>query len=112
MYQNDAEMLFPARVIPCLRDLRGESWHELVEEVCEQPEKSVDALAFSLLMIHLAGCLTCHSDSYRAMQGCTTCARQTVSRFKGTDSEMLQEYVEARAEVDSYMLRVAEPTNA
>ena len=38
MYQNDAEMLFPARVIPQLEDLRGEPWRKLVTEVAALPE--------------------------------------------------------------------------
>lgn len=108
MYQNDAEMLFPARVTPVLRDLRGSAWRELVEIVCAQPEDSLDCLGFSLLMIRLAGCMTCHSDSYRAMQGCTTCARQTVSRFKGTDREINVQFLEARADVQLYLEQLAE----
>lgn len=103
MYQNDAEMLFPARVVPCLRDLRGQEWRGLVDQVCEQPELSPDGLAFSLMIVRMAGCLTCHSDSYRAMQGCTTCARQTVARFKGNDSEMREQFMQAHVEVRQYL---------
>jgi len=103
MYQNDAEMLFPARVVPRLRDLRGQEWRGLVDQVCEQPELSPDGLAFSLMIVRMAGCLTCHSDSYRAMQGCTTCARQTVARFKGNDSEMREQFMQAHVEVRQYL---------
>ena len=57
MYQPDAELLFPARVIPALEGLRGERWDELVNSVCSQPEGSLDGLSFSLMMIRLDGFL-------------------------------------------------------
>jgi hypothetical protein len=43
--------------------------------------------------------LTCHADSYRAMRGCTMCARQTVSRFKGTDEDLIAQWEAARVEI-------------
>src|SRR5437870_1548870 len=33
MYQTDTEMLFPTRVIPALKQLRGPDWKQLVEKV-------------------------------------------------------------------------------
>ena len=51
LYQNDAEMIFPARVIPTLRNLRGQDWQQLVQQVMDLPEDAPDALAFSLMMI-------------------------------------------------------------
>jgi hypothetical protein len=99
VYQKDAEVLFPARVIASLRHLRGEKWQQLVDHVLAQPEGSLDALAFSLMMIRLDGCLTCHSDSYRALRGCTVCASQTVNRFRGADDDLLHLWEVARAEI-------------
>ncbi len=99
MYQKDAEVLFPARVIISLRHLRGEKWQQLVEHILTQPEGSPDVLAFSLMMIRLDGCLTCHADSYRALHGCTLCAYQTVNRFRGTDDDLLQLWEVAHAEI-------------
>ena len=32
MYQSDTEMLFPTRVIPSLKNLRGPAWKSLVEQ--------------------------------------------------------------------------------
>ena len=36
MYQSDTEMLFPSRVIPTLKNLRGAAWRNLVEKVAQQ----------------------------------------------------------------------------
>lgn len=103
LYQNDAEVLFPARVIPLLRDLRGVAWRELVDQVIEAGDSHPDTLAFGLMMIRLDGCMTCHADSYRAMRGCSICARQAVARFKGSDEELLVLWECARAEIDLWL---------
>jgi hypothetical protein len=102
-YQTDAEMIFPARVIPTLRKLRGNDWKLLIDQVSAQPESSPDVLAFSLMMIRLGACMTCHSDSYRAMRGCTLCALQTITRFKGTDDELLDLWQAARIDIAAYL---------
>ena len=99
MYQNDAEVLFPPRVIASLRFLRGDAWRRLVEHVMVRPENDPDVLAFTLMMIRIDGCLTCHADSYRALRGCTACARQSINRFKGTDDDLVAMWELARAEI-------------
>ena len=58
MYQSDTEMLFPTRVIPALKNLRGPAWKQLVETVAIEPDGSPATLAFGLMMIRLNGCLT------------------------------------------------------
>ncbi len=103
MYQNDTEILFPMRVAPMLRDLRGELWSALVDSVMNAPPASDQHLAFNLLMIELSGCLTCHTDSYRAMRGCTLCAQQAVRRFRGGDEELLRIYEDALIRVRTYL---------
>ncbi len=103
LYQPDAEMLFPARVIPSLRALRGENWCHLVDQVATQPETAPDVLAFSLMMIRLNNCMTCHADSYRAMRGCTLCAQQMITRFKGTDDDLISRWQAARADIVAYL---------
>lgn len=103
MYHGDTEILFPMRVAPALGDLRGEVWARLVRRAASAPDASLDALAFSLLLIRLSGCLTCHTDSYRAMRGCTACATLTVRRFRGDDSELVALFERARADVAAYM---------
>ena len=94
-----AELLFPPRLMASLRHLRGPEWAELVSRVVKLPETDPDSLAFTLMMIRLDGCLTCHADSYRALHGCTLCAYQTVNRFRGTDDDLLQLWEVARAEI-------------
>ena len=103
MYQSDTEILFPMRVAPYLRDLRGRTWHKLVDGVTHEPDASLDQLAFSLLLVRLSGCLTCHTDSYRAMRGCTICATQVVKRFKGEDEELLALFRQAREDVNRFL---------
>jgi hypothetical protein len=103
MYQTDTEMLFPSRVIPTLKHLRGKEWKELVEKVAKQPDGSAETLAFGLMMIRLNGCLSCHADSYRAMRGCTACAQQNVTRFKEADDAMLKLYRAAEKDVAGYL---------
>jgi hypothetical protein len=99
MYQSDAEILFPTRVIPSLRNLRGVEWQQLIDHVLAQPAGSIGRQAFVLMMIRLDGCLTCHADSYRAMRGCTLCAQQTIARFKGCDQDLVALFEEAQADI-------------
>ncbi|MBN1311747.1 MAG: hypothetical protein JXB30_10030 [Anaerolineae bacterium] len=99
MYQSDAEILFPARVIPFLRNLRGQVWKQLIDYVLEQQAGSIEEQAFCLMMIRLDGCLTCHADSYRAMRGCTLCAQQTITRFKGSDQELVDMHNQAKTDL-------------
>lgn len=103
MYQTDTEMLFPARVIPTLKTLRGAPWKNLVEKVEGQPAGENDTVAFSLMMVRLNGCVTCQADSYKAMRGCTTCAQQTVGRYKEPDAELVKLFKQARKDVDAYL---------
>ncbi len=102
MYTRN-ELMFPPYAIPALRDLRGEEWRQLVERVAALPPTHPDSLAFSLMMIRLDGCLACETDSYRAMRGCTLCAAQTIRRFKGSDSELLQAYKDAHRDVTAFL---------
>ncbi len=103
MYQSDTEMLFPTRVIPTLKHLRGRVWHDLVEKVAERPDGDEATLAFGLMMIRLNGCLNCHADSYRAMRGCTACAQQAVGRFKEADDGLVRLYHKAQRDVRLYL---------
>lgn len=103
MYNSDTELLFPLRVIPTLGSLRGEPWRELVRQVASQ-EVSLDRqLAFVLMMVRLGGCVTCSSDSFRAMRGCTQCAWQTIRRFRGSDQDLLKQFEQSHLEVKQYL---------
>ena len=99
----DSEILFPARCIPELRNVRpGVSWRELVDHISSLPESHEDVLAFSLMMIRLSNCLTCDLDSYRASLGCGQCAKRTIQGYKGDDNELTHKIEEARSELQAY----------
>ncbi len=103
MIHEDTDVIFPPRVIPLLRDLRSEPWKNLVVHVEEQAVIHPDRLAFVLFMTRIAGCITCHADSFRAMRGCTQCAIQTVRRHRGDDQELIKGFAEAQRDVDVYL---------
>lgn len=103
MYNDDTELLFPSRVIPALRTLRGEEWRDLIDRIHSLDPAHPDHLAFVLMMVRLGGCITCNADSFRAMRGCTQCARQTVKRFRGKDPDMLHLVQEALQEVERFL---------
>lgn len=106
----DSEILFPNRCIRQLAGLRGPDWDRLIEEVASLPENHEDSLAFSLMMIKLGSCLTCDLDSYRASLGCATCARRTVTGFKGSDAALRKRFREAREEVRAYLRQSGKAT--
>lgn len=103
MYHEDTEMLFPMRVVGALSDLRGVTWNRLVERIVGLEEDDPDALAFGLMMIRLSGCLTCQADSFRALRGCTLCARQAVMRYRGADKLLVRQFEISRKEVLAYL---------
>jgi len=97
------ELLFPSNIIGSLRDLRGETWQALVDEVRRQPATSVEHLGFVLMMTRLARCTTCTIDSHRAIRGCTFCAQKAITRFKGSDQDLLETYRQACEEVANFL---------
>jgi hypothetical protein len=99
----DNEILFPPYAIPQLKDTRGDVWRNLVERVIRLPEDHPESLAFSLMMIRLDGCLSCETDSYRAMRGCVACAKQTLRRFKGPDEDLLERFNKALNDVKVFL---------
>jgi hypothetical protein len=90
------ELLFTPRLIPRLRNLRGEEWAQLIDSLSALPETHPDALAFAMMMIQLGVCLNCEMDSYRAQRGCAVCAQQTIISFKGNDKQLLKRYEHTR----------------
>jgi len=96
---TDNEILFPHHAIPSLRKLRGDQWQKLVERIMSLPETHEETLGFMLMLIRLNGCLSCETDSYRAMRGCTACAQQTLRRYKGEDAELLELHQKAVRDV-------------
>ena len=103
-----SELLFPPYAIAPLIGLRGPEWNTLVRRVAALPETHPESLAFSLMMMRLDGCLTCETDSYKAMRGCVQCAIQTIRRFKDSDEKLLELYAQARAQIDDYIKETAQ----
>jgi hypothetical protein len=104
LYQPDTDVLFPARIIPTLRHLRGPQWANLIDYLCQlEDETHLDILAFSYMMIQITSCITCHADSFRALRGCTNCAQQTISRYKGSDSDLIELWQKTRLEVQNWL---------
>jgi hypothetical protein len=103
MFNSDTELLFPSRVIINLRMLRGDVWSRLIDEITLQDPNSSACAAFVLMMVRLGGCVSCNADSFRAMRGCTQCARQTVRRFRGPDEELVELFQQTQQEVEKYL---------
>lgn len=106
MYNSDTDLLFPPRVIPDLREVRGPNWRKLVTRVSGTKEISVERMAFILMMVRLNGCASCNADSFRAMNGCTSCAKQSLKRFRGADAELVKLYEEAKTEIARYLEKI------
>ena len=104
-----AELLFPAHLIPSLRELRGPEWRDLVDPVAALPETHADSLAFVLMMIELDGCLKCNINNYKFLRGCFLCATQTVQSYKGTDEELLELYHRAKKELSAHLQQGVRP---
>jgi hypothetical protein len=101
--EETAELFFPARLIPLLRDLRGEQWQQLVDQVANLPDTHPATLAFVLMMIKLGPCMKCHSNNYRFYRGCALCSTQSIQTFKGTDTELIRLYHKSHDEIEQYL---------
>ncbi len=103
MYNPDTDLLFPPRAIHALSEERGPAWQSLVQTVERASIDSLDQTAFILVMARMSACATCNSDSFRAINGCLICARQSLKRFHGTDQELVELFQAAKDEVERYM---------
>jgi hypothetical protein len=108
MYNSDTELLFPSRIIPTLRNMRGPVWSEFIDQIESLDSKSPGYIAFVLMIVRLSGCIPCNADSFRAMRGCTQCARQTIRRIRGTDKDLMEQYSQIQNEVLAYLQSEAE----
>jgi len=86
------ELLFPPRLIPLLATLRGKKWQQFIEQISAKAIGDIERKAFVLFMARLAGCMSCHNDTWRAHQGCEQCAKQTIRKFRGTDEDLIALY--------------------
>ncbi len=103
MYNPDTEMIFPLRVAPALRSQRNAEWQALVDRISSPDADRLDQMAFVLMMVRMNNCLTCNADSFRAMRGCTQCARQSVRRFRGEDRDLIAQFEQSRADVEKHL---------
>ena len=106
MYNPETDLLFPPRTLPALRDLRGAPWRDLVTGVIEAGPDSLEQMAFVLMMARMNNCATCNADTYRAIHGCTACAKQAIKRFRGSDEELSALFETARAEIMAYLQHI------
>ena len=109
MYNPDTDLLFPPRILPALRDLRGTTWQELVNGVILAGPDSLEQMAFILMMARLNNCANCNSDSYRALNGCTFCTRQSLKRLRETDKILTEIFHTTRDEVEQYLQKKETP---
>lgn len=103
MFNSDTELLFPTRVIPFLENLRGPEWQQLIHELVDKDAEEPDVVAFVALIAKIGGCSGCNADSFRAMRGCTQCARITIRRNKSTDHELVDMYLTNRKDVEEFI---------
>jgi hypothetical protein len=103
MFNADTELFFPIRVIPSLRGVRGSEWEKFVDYVSSEEAGELEKIAFTGLVVKLAGCAGCDADSYRAMRGCTQCAKLVLKRFKGSDTDLISQYEQSKTEVSEFM---------
>jgi hypothetical protein len=89
MYSIDTELLFPPKIIPTLKGLRGNYWNNLIDQIVHESKSELYKMAFVLFMVRLNGCKSCSSDSYKAMRGCYRCASLSIKRFPGSDREIM-----------------------
>mgnify|MGYP001226989777 FL=1 len=106
MFNSDTELLFPIRVIPSLRNLRGDEWKLLIDRLSAANVDQLDLVAFTAMITRLASCNACNADSFRAMRGCTQCARLIIRRYKNSDHDLVELFINARKEVDEYLGKI------
>lgn len=106
MYNSDTEVIFPSRVIGTLRSLHGDEWRSVIDRVRSAESAPAERYAFVLMMARICGCAGCNADSFRAMRGCTQCARLAAKRFRGGDHEFTEQFRQVVKEVEAYMLKL------
>jgi len=111
MFNQDTEVLFPMRVIPTLRGLHGEEWGQFIDRFESGDCTPAEQHAFVLMMVKMCGCVGCNADSFRAMRGCTQCARQSVKRHRGSDRELIEQCRSMQREVEAFLQKVADESS-
>ena len=102
MYTSN-ELFFPFSIVPSLKAVYGNEWYTLVKQIEQLPENHPEALAFILMMSKINGCVTCETDSFRAMKGCLACSLQTLRRMKDDPEKVMMLLDESRVEVKAFL---------
>jgi hypothetical protein len=89
--------------VPSLGGIRGAEWQSLLDRVSASNASPADQVGFVLLMVRMDGCVGCNADSFRAMKGCTQCARQNIKRHRGTDKELVELFEQTRKEAENFL---------
>jgi len=103
MNNQETDLIFPSREIASLRNERNAIWRKLVAEVEIKELDTLDKMAFILMMARLNNCATCNADSYRSVRGCSSCAKQSLKRFRGPDDELIRLFKMAKSEVELFI---------
>jgi hypothetical protein len=103
MFNSDTELFFPIRVIPTLRDIRGNEWEKFIDHLSSNEVDELEQIAFTGLVVKLAGCAGCDADSFRAMRGCTQCAKLVLKRYKGSDKDLIELFKSTQKEVTEFL---------
>lgn len=103
MYNTETELLFPINIAARLSCLRGTQWRLLIEHIDSPDAGEDERMAFTLLMVKLGGCQSCNPHSYRALRGCSHCSQQTIKRFRGDDTDLLEKYDSSLNEIRKYL---------
>lgn len=101
MFGTKTPFLFPHESVPFLKELRDESWAELVDRIAVLPETEEQSLAFQLMMIRICGCLRC--TNYKASLGCTVCSQRAVRNSKAPSGALLRWFSKAEEEVLAFL---------
>jgi len=103
MVYSHCEILFPHSKVNGLKNLKGDEWRELVEEVAMLPETHPDALSFSYMMIKICDCLNCDLSSYKAALGCAACSQRTINALRDNDKQLLQRFKKSQKIIYDYL---------
>jgi hypothetical protein len=106
MVYSHCEILFPHSKVNGLKNLKGDDWKELVEEIAMLPETHPDALAFSHMMINICDCLNCDLSSYKAALGCAACSQRTVNALRDDDQQLLQRFNKSQKIIYDYLREI------
>lgn len=107
MYNPETEILFPAKLIPELRDMRGEKWRQFIDSFSGSAKQAELESGLVLFLVKQGGCVGCTADSFRAMRGCKACSQQTVKRFKGGDEVIINHVLSASKEIGQWILKIS-----